>query len=203
MEKIRVIQVTLFVSFLIILYFLLPYILPLLGVKSYVILTHSMAHVQENQAFFESFWENLGVDPENLPLRYGFVQGDLMIISPSENYSLGDVVVLRIPQSKTLSSHRIFKINSTHFRDIGDRCINETNLRQVELGVKGVTIAANEGEEDLKKGYEKVYEGPYYEISSHYWIPLYYIEGKAVMLLPKAGMLHLLFKGPGEIYSPH
>ncbi|UCC91727.1 MAG: hypothetical protein JSV39_00425 [Candidatus Aenigmatarchaeota archaeon] len=196
MKTLRIIQFALIVSFIIAVYFLLPYVLPIFGIKPYVIITGSMSHSEIDQSLLESFYENLSVEPEDLPLRYGFHRGDLLIAVPSENYSLGDVVVMAKPGSSAFSVHRIFKLNSTHFRDIGDRYITEENFRTVTLVVNDRSvIATDKPPETLLVDVDLVYKGPYYESYSHYWTPLNYIEGKTFMVFPSAGQLYLLLEG--------
>lgn len=193
MKKIKIVKVVFVILFIIALYFLLPHILPIVDVDSFVIISSSMWHWEEviNQSFFESFWKDLGVEPENLPFRYGFLKGDLLIISPSEEYKVGDVILWKKPRREEYVVHRIYKINSTHFRDVMDRCITEENLEIVTLAVKGINIM---GAESLLLKPDKIYEGPGFESCSHYWMPLSYIEGKASIILPKAGSLHMLLR---------
>ena len=198
MKKIKIVKVVLVILFIIVLYFLLPHILPIVSVDSFVIISSSMWHWEEviNQSFFESFWKDLGVEPENLPFRYGFLKGDLLISSPSENYKVGDVILWKKPIRKEYVVHRIYKLNSTHFRDVMDRCITEENLETVTLAVKGIDVM---GAESLLLEPDKIYEGPGYEKCSHYWTPLSYIHGKASTILPKAGSLHMLLRGPTTV----
>jgi hypothetical protein len=194
MKKIKILEIILAISFIMALYFLTPYILPIFGAKSFVIISESMRHWEVDQTFFESFWKDMGAEPETLPFRHGLLMGDLAIIAPSENYGVGDVVVLKIPGKQHSMLHRIYKINSTHFRDIGDRSIKEERLEKVELTVRGVDIFLVT--EDSLFEPDRTYEGPSLETSSHYWMPVSYIEGKVSVVLPQAGMLYLLLEEP-------
>lgn len=195
MKKIKILEIILAISFIIALYFLTPYILPIFGAKSFVIISESMRHWEIiDQTFFESFWKDMGAEPETLPFRYGLLMGDLAVIAPSENYSVGDVIVFKIPGKQHSILHRIYKINSTHFRDIGDWSIKEERLETVELTVRGVDIFVVT--EDSLFEPDMVYEGPSLESSSHYWMPVSYIEGKVSLVLPSAGMLQLLLEEP-------
>jgi|GEM_PF-3817669 len=216
MEKIRIIQVVVIVLFPVAVYFLLPFILPVMGVKTYLVISNSMFHFPENQAFFESFYENIGVKPENLPLRYGLNKGDLVFITAQESYGLGDVVVVKVPGAQKSSVHRIYTMNSTHLRDVGDVCIAEENLQTTVLGVNDyIMIVVGTEKEDItpniEEKYEKIYEGPYYELCSHYWFPISGIQGKVFLVLPQAGFFDLVAKGypldPPEDYprysGPH
>jgi hypothetical protein len=195
MKKIRIVEAILAISFVIALYFLSPYILPVFGAKSFVIVSESMRHYEKevNQSFFESFWKDMGVEPEDLSFRYGLLMGDLAVIAPSENYSVGDVVVFKIPGKDHTTLHRIYKINSTHFRDIGDKSINEERFEKVRLAVKGVDVFVFTEDSLLEP--DLVYEGPSLETSTHYWMPVSYIEGKVSVALPQAGMLYFLLEG--------
>jgi len=183
------------ILFIITVYFMLPYILPVLGFRSFIVISGSMQHYPEHQAFFEAFWEQKGISSENLPLRYGFSKNDLVLITDSGNYSLGDVVEIRKPKSKSVFIHRIFELNTTHFRDIGDNIIKESSMRTVLLGVTGTSITPYEKNQTIRPETEFVYEGPYYEIGSHYWMPVSYIEGEVFLVLPQAGFINNLMKG--------
>lgn len=191
---VRIIQLALVMLFIVLTYFLLPYILPLVGVKSFVVVSNSMKHSEESQVLFESFWRDMGIEPENLPFRYGFQKGDMLILGPSEEYSLGDVVILNLPGSFTKNSHRIFELNSTHFRDIGDARITEEGLETVTLAIRGISVIQVEDIEKLAIEPDIIYEGQGFEISGHYWMPLSYIEGEVLAALPQAGMIHILFR---------
>lgn len=194
MKTIRIIQAALLVLFVVLAYFLLPYILPLLGVKSFVVVSNSMRHSEESQTLFESFWGDMGIEPENLPFRHGFQKGDMLILGPPEEYGLGDVVILNLPGSSVRNSHRIFKLNSTHFRDIGDGYITEDGLEIVTLAIRDISVIEVEDPEKMIIEPDLVYEGQRFEISGHYWMPLSYIEGRVLAALPQAGMIHIMLR---------
>jgi hypothetical protein len=196
-KTVIIIEVIIASAFAVTLYFLLPYVLPIFGLRSYVVISGSMQHFPENQAFFEKFWEQKGVNPGNIPLKYGLSKNDLVITMPSDSYSIGDVVEIREPESKMISIHRIFQLNSTDMRDIGDYAIQEANMRSVLLGVKGTTIIAYEKNQTLPHDTEFSYEGGYYEIHSHYWMPVSYIKGSVMLVLPQAGLVRNILDGYG------
>jgi hypothetical protein len=198
MKKIKIVEVAFAVSFIIVLYFLLPYIFPIVGVRSFVINTGSMGHFEGNQSTFESFWKNKGIEPEDLPFRYGIRTGDLVVVAPSETYSLGDVVAIKKPGSRTTIIHRIYEYNSTHFRDTGDRCISEENLKTGTLAVKDLTVFWVTNPEYMLFEPDKMYEGQHFETCGHYWMPVSYIDGKALLSLRFASRLHMLLEGPEE-----
>lgn len=193
MKKFKILEIFLLVCFMVALYFMLPYVLSIFGVNSFVVIHASMAHHRLNQSFFESFWKNMSMEPEDLPLRYGFREGDLLITMPSENYRLGDVVVFRTSKSGTLSAHRIYKLNSTHFRDVGDWCITKRHLEIVNLTKMGMSV--DEVKDPTSIEADKIYEGPLLEVCTNYWMPISYIKGKALVALPQAGLLHILLEG--------
>ncbi len=189
---IKLARVVLILSFIVVLYFLLPYIFPVIGIDSFVITSNSMKH--SDQSFFETFWKNMSIEPENIPFRYGLESGDLLIVGPSENYNTGDVVLIKLTEKSNIA-HRIYKHNSTHFRDIGDRCMTEENLKIVSLAVDDVLVVVWDPEEVFIEP-DKIYEGPYFESCTHYWMPVRYIHGKALFAIPQAGLLHMWLQGP-------
>jgi len=197
MKKIKIVEAGFVILFIIVIYFLLPYILPIFGVNSFLIVTGSMTH--ENQLLFESFWKDKGIEPEDLPFRYGIQIEDLVIVAPSGTYGLGDVVSLRAsPESPTTVIHRIYEYNSTHFRDVGDHCMNEEDLKPAMLAVKDTTMFLVTNPEGLLFEPDKLYEGFAYEVCGHYWMPVSYIDGKAFLAFPQSGLLHALLEGPKE-----
>lgn len=201
MKKIKIVKVAFIILFVIVMYFLLPYILPIFSVNSFLIISGSMDHYhyEGGQPTFESFWKNKSIEPEDLPFRHGIQEGDLVIVAPSENYGLGDVVSLRTsPESRTTIIHRIYEYNSTHFKDVGDMCMNEEYLRPATLAVKDTTIFLITNPEDLLFEPDRLYEGFAYEFCGHDWMPVSYIEGKAFLALPQSGLLYLLLEGPKE-----
>lgn len=201
MKKIKIIEAGFIALFALVLYFLLPHLLPVFGVKSFLVTTGSMIH--HDQASFESFCREMGMEPRDTPFRYGFGRGDLLIVVPSEKYGLGDVVAMRrSPKDEIVLMHRILEYNSTHFRDVGDRCIDEEGLRPATLGVKGKAILLVTDPEGMLYEPDELYEGRAYEVCGHYWMPVSIIEGKAVASLPGAGLLHMLFEGPRDEEPP-
>jgi len=195
MKSIRVmrrVQIVLVFLFVISIYFLLPYILHLIGVQAFVITTKSMVHKEENQAFFESFWKEKGVEPSELPVRYGIKPGDLIIQKQSQDYRLGDVITFKIEGSRIRQTHRIYEYNLTHFRDIEDKCITkEKSLEIVWLVVRGnLILKTNDPELAIRP--DRIYQGPSLEACTHNWIPAYNIKGKVILVLPKAGLLYMI-----------
>lgn len=188
---IRVMRVILVVLFIIAMYFLLPYILNILSVKSFVFISGSMRHLRENQALFESFWREKGIEPTDLPFRHGINTGDLMILDSSQNqtYSVGEVVIFKTPTVGTRTTHRIYKYNSTHFRDVWDWCITEENLETTLLSVKGSTVNEISDFQSVSDP-DSIYEAPKFEKCSFYWMPVSLIEGKPFLVLPWAGLLY-------------
>ncbi|MCK4335456.1 MAG: hypothetical protein KAW40_01900 [Candidatus Aenigmarchaeota archaeon] len=198
MKKIKKVEVAFAVSFIIVLYFLLPYIFPIVGVRSFVISTGSMGHFEGNQSTFESFWKNKGIEPKDLPFRYGIRTGDLVVVVPSETYGLGDVVAIKKPGSQSIVIHRVYEYNSTHFRDVGDRCISEEFLKTVTLAIKDRRVFWVTNPEYMLFEPDKMYEGPRLETCGHYWTPVSYIDGKAVLSLRFASRLHMLLEDTEE-----
>ena len=189
---IKAIRIIWVVLFLIALYFSLPYIFNILNVKLYVVTTGSMRHLRENQASFEAYWQSRGFEPEHLPYRHGIKTSDLVILdsSPDLTYDVGDVAVFNTPPGGTRTTHRIYQYNSTHFRDVWDWCITKENLETTLFAVKGSLVNEVSDPESVVDP-DFLYEGPGFEkCSSFYWMPVSLIEGKPLLVLPKAGLLY-------------
>jgi hypothetical protein len=193
---INIARAALAISFAISLYFLLPYIAPLAGADSFVVISDSMAHEADNQAFLESFWSNLSVPPGSMPFRYGFRRGDLLLIAPGESYAIGDVVVFQMPGSQTFYSHRIYKMNATDFRDIGDNYFNESDMETGTMSVHGSVVYDDVTIQKMFLKPDFTYQGPRLERMSHYWMPQSYIKGRALVVLPGAGLLRNFLEKP-------
>jgi hypothetical protein len=193
---INIARVILVSSFLVTLYFLLPYVASIIGVNSFVVVSESMRHTPGNQGFLESFWENMSVRPESVPFRYGFGSGDLLFVAPEETYNTGDVVVFQKPGSTGFFSHRIYKLNSTHFRDIGDNYMGENDTENTTLAVVGVDVFDNSVVENMFIRPDFTYQGPRLERQSHYWMPVSYIRGRVFFILPGAGLLRNFLEKP-------
>ena len=188
----RIVQLSFIILFIMALYFLLPFILKIFGVPAYVITTGSMVHYSENQAFFESFWDDKGVKLSELPVKHGLNPGDLIIQESSQNYSMGDVITFKTSAKNIRQTHRLYEYNLTNFRDIQDPCIaGGKYLETVWLAVKGDIIIKIPDPNPIVK-YERIYQGPAYETCTHNWLPASNIEGKVIFVLPKAGLLYQL-----------
>jgi len=198
-KKETAIEAAIVLAFAICMYFMLPYILPILGFESYVIISGSMEHPAGHQTFFEEFWEQRGILAENLPMRYGLYTNDLVISVPADRYALGDVAVIRKTGDSVVIIHRILALNATHVRDIGDFGISEENMRIVLLGVRNETIISYERNQTIPAGMDLSYEGPKYEVHSHYWMPIGALRGKAAFVLPMAGLLRNVLNKEGEV----
>jgi len=186
-----VVEVVLVLLFIIAMYFLSPYILPIFNIKSYVVLTGSMAHAKSNQALFESIWESRGFDISHLPYSKGIYRDDLVIIMPSKDYKIGDVISFFSPASRARTTHRIWDYNSTHFRTIGDYCFIKSKNETVWIVWKQDAIAVTDDPASVTDAI-KIFQAPAYEACAETWMPSTYIEGKVALVLPKAGLLHLL-----------
>lgn len=194
-----IVQVVLVFLFIIILYFLLPYILQFVGVNAHVVLTNSMEHKKVNQSFFELFWRNRSVEPTDLPYKHGFNVGDLIIVSSSQNYSIGDIIATKRPREQNIRTHRMYDYNLTHFRDIGDTCFQEKMREIVWLVVRNNTekVISTDDPESFPNA-KKIYQGPAYHGCINERRPSTHIKGKIVWIFPRAGLLHILLYPSGS-----
>lgn len=176
------------IFFILVLYFLTPYVLPFFGIKSYIIITNSMEHKEGSQPYFEKFWQDLGTSAQNVPYKNGLKIGDLVIFWPAKGYSVGDIVYYKLANEYRV--HRIYELNQTHFKDIADGCFDEKRSETVLLVLKGYTYLKID-DPDSVEGADEIFQAPAYYTCSHGWLPLIDIVGKAVVVLPRAGMLHL------------
>ena len=148
-----------------ILYFLLPYLLPMLGINSFVIISSSMTH--PDQEAFERFWTEHSVP--NPVLDNGFGPKDLVVLRHPDSYSVGDVVLYSEPGSAQRTAHRIFALNETHFRELGDRYITKEFEGKVALVLQETGNVSN-------------------------WYPRSWIDGKIAFVVPRAGIVHFMIR---------
>jgi len=70
-----------------------------------------------------SFYENIGITKELFSqwrFSGGFSKGDIMAIKGQEDYSIGDIIVFRVPEQSTPIIHRIIKKSNDSFATKGD-----------------------------------------------------------------------------------
>src|SRR4030042_4586908 len=176
--------------FILVIYFLLPYILQILGVKSAVVMSGSMTHHKEDRAFFESYWQSRGISAGKIPFSHGINIGDLVIFSAQSNYKIGDVVVFTTTASSMITTtHRLYYYNNTNFRDIWDWCITENKSKQVFLMPSGIRIVEVTDPQSVADA-DLIYEGPAFEECSYNWLPVSNIKGKVLFVLPAAGLFY-------------
>jgi hypothetical protein len=191
LKCVKISSICFFILIIAALYFLMPYILQLLGVQSFVVITNSLEHYSKNQAFFDSVWRSNGFDPAELPYNKGINIGDLIIIRSSKNYSIGDIIVFRTLVERGIKTHRLYKYNQTHFRDLADGCLKEEKNHTVWVVAKGEAVSSTDDPKSVTDA-DEIYQGPAYELCTHYWMPVSAIDGKVILVLPKAGLFHLL-----------
>jgi len=184
------VQILLALLSLVALYFLLPYIFQMFNIKSYVVHSESMVHLPGEQGYFETYWQENGIDPKNLIARNGINVGDLILVRKADNYGMGDVVSFITPIGRTGRTHRIYKINATAFRDIADHCLRKDKDNLTWIVIKGLALLTTDNPESVIDA-DQIYQAPSYERCTHTWMPLSDIEGKVVFVFPKAGLFHL------------
>lgn len=186
-----VLQVLAVLFFLVLIYFLLPYILQIFGVKSFVIVTNSMEHKKiGSQAIFEEFWANRNISLEDVPFLKGFSIGDLVIIDGSpDSYSVGDVVVTGGYADGYIRTHRMYEYNQTHFSQIADGCLNQERNSTVWLVEKRTSIVITDNPDAVDDA-DKIYQGPAYYKCAQPRLDSSKLSGKVVFAFPFAGQLH-------------
>jgi hypothetical protein len=190
-SKIWILRILWIILLLFAIYSCLPYILLIFNVKSLVVMSGSMMHPNETQKFFENYWQARGINPEKIPVRNGLNIGDLVILQTPESYEVGDVVCYSKYRGATRSIHRIWQLNNTQFRFIWDWCMSpEYFNKTIWVGVKDEKIYIYPNLSNVTGKFEVYYESEKYERCTEYWLPVSIIEGKAWMILPKAGWLY-------------
>ena len=97
-----------------------------------VVESTSMLHETDFSGFWEkygSFYENSNITKEmfsQFSFQNGFDKGDIMIIKGQNDYSIGDIIVFKIPQQSTPIIHRIISKEGGIYSTKGDH--NPTQL---------------------------------------------------------------------------
>ncbi len=120
-------------------YIIYPGFLYLTGLSDILaIMTPSMEHSGNEEAYFFDYYESLGYNASNFPFNKGLNVGDVIIVKKYDNYSVGDVIVFKSPYYPNKLVHRVVQLDT--LRTKGDNNVESYIFDTIISEVYGKVI---------------------------------------------------------------